>query len=108
MRITKQNDIHIIGIESNLSTENAGEFRRVLNELIETPGAKIILDFKDVTAIPSLCIGIIANTYRELQAKNGILKIVNLAKPLKEIFETVNLTKLIEVFDTTDDAIKSF
>ncbi len=72
------------------------------------PGAKVILDLGEVEFLDSSGMGVILSITRELSSSGGTLKITNVKKAVRTLFELVRFHRIIQIYDTTDAAVQSY
>ena len=79
---------------------------------IEDPAGKsnssVILDMEGIEAIDSSGLGTILFLAKKCRALGGDLKIVSIPPRVKMVFEIVNFDKIIQIFYSLDDAVKSY
>ncbi len=79
---------------------------------IEDPAGKsnssVILDMEGIEAIDSSGLGTILFLAKKCRALGGDLKIVSIPPRVKRVFEIVNFDKIFRIFDSLDDAVKSY
>ena len=76
--------------------------------MAERGSGRILLDMANVTYIDSSGIGELVSAFTTIANQGGQLKLLNLAKRVKDLLQ---ITKLYTVFDVHDDeagAIRSF
>jgi anti-anti-sigma factor len=74
---------------------------------IVTGGAiKVLLDMRNVDFIDSRGIGIIINSAKRLHQVEGDIVLINISEKISRIFDTLNLHRLIKVFDSEDEAMR--
>ncbi len=88
--------------------EGSGELRAKLKDLLKEGKTRLVLNLADVTYIDSAGLGTLVAGYTSAQGQGASLKLANLTT---RFHETLNITKLVTVFDvypTVADAVKSF
>ncbi len=79
---------------------------------IEDPAGKrnsrVILDMEGVEAIDSSGLGTILFLAKKCRALGSDLKIVSIRPEVKRVFEIVNYDKIFDIFNSLDDAVKSY
>lgn len=93
--------------EKYIDALNAPTVKGEIMALIK-PGAKVILDLSEVEFLDSSGMGVILSIVRQLTTSGGTLKLTNVKKAVRTLFELVRFHRMIEIFDTTDSAVKSF
>ena len=108
MIITKNPEATVIEVEATtLTASNAKEFKASLEKAIEDE-TNIILDLNRITFIDSSGLGVFLSCLKILGKKGGDLKICNITKPVRVLFEMVRLHQVIEVFNSQEEALAAF
>jgi len=79
-----------------------------LQTAISQENDKLIVDLSDCTFVDSTFMGVIVQAQRELIKNQGELKLVLPAEQMKEFFKFAGITKVIETFQSKEDALSSF
>jgi anti-sigma B factor antagonist len=88
--------------------EGSSALRDLLKDMVGKGQKKILLNLGEVTYIDSSGIGELVSAFTTIANQGGQLKLLNLAKRVKDLLQ---ITKLYTVFDVHDDeagAIRSF
>jgi anti-sigma B factor antagonist len=88
--------------------EGSAGVRDLVCKLIKEGNKKILLNLRDVDYIDSSGLGELVNGFTIMRSQGGELKLLNLTKRVRALFQ---ITKLLTVFDITDDeaiSLKSF
>ena len=67
----------------------------------------IIFDFKYVNFMDSSGIGVIIGRYKKIVKHGGRVSVVNMNDRVKKVFNLSGMSKIIDVYDTFEDAINS-
>ena len=70
--------------------------------------SRVILDMAGVEAIDSSGIGTILFLAKKCRALGGELKIASVPPEVKMVIQIVNFDKIFHIFNTLDDAVKSY
>lgn len=93
----------------SLDAREAREFKDRIIELINTSNNhSIVIDMHNLQFIDSSGLGTFLSILKTLHAQKGELKLSNLNKPIRTIFELVSMHKIFEIYNTTEEAIQSF
>lgn len=84
------------------------EFKGEIKEIIEGGHKDIILDFGSVPWINSTGLGILISGYHSVKAAEGTLKICCVKERVLSIFYISQLEKIFNVYETRDEALKSY
>ena len=88
--------------------EGSAGVRDLLRNLIKEGNKKILLNLRDVDYIDSSGLGELVSAFTSMRSQGGELKLLNLTKRVRALLQ---ITKLLTVFDITDDeaiSLKSF
>jgi anti-sigma B factor antagonist len=75
---------------------------------LESSRKNILLNFADVAFIDSFGVGEILASYISTHNLGGQLKLARISKKLFLIFQVTMLTKVLDIFDEEDTALRSF
>lgn len=107
---SQQNDVLIITPEGeSLDAYGAAEFKTKVVELIQTNSMnRVVFDLHQLQFIDSSGLGSLLSVLRVLHSHGGDLKLACMNKPVRTMFELVSMHKIFEIFNTKEEAIKSF
>ncbi|HCG62672.1 MAG TPA: anti-sigma factor antagonist [Sphaerochaeta sp.] len=105
--IQEQHALVLVPTTSTLTAANAKEFKASLEEHIEQTKA-LVLDLEKITFIDSSGLGVLLFALKRLNQKGGELKLCNVTKPVRVLFELVRLHQIMEVFNSREEALASF
>jgi len=114
--------------ESRLTIESDGEITRVgflekdiLEESIiqvigdeigtaidSSPSPRLLIDFSNVRHLSSAALGMLITINNKVRQKSGQLRLSNIDKQIYEVFVITKLNKLFQIFDDSEEALKSF
>ena len=80
--------------------EGTMTIRNTVLDIVQSGAKKIILNLGNVTYIDSSGVGELVSTYTSVLNNGGQLKLLNLTKKLLEL---LTITKLLTVFDVSDN-----
>ncbi len=69
---------------------------------------KLVVDLSKVTVINSTGLGALFLALYKVKDKGGDIKVVGLQPLVKEIFDRMKLNLIYSLFNSTDEAVKSF
>jgi len=105
----KNGNVIIIDIEGKiLLGEGDVEIKQTVDDLLKKGAGNILLNLAKVPYIDSAGLGEIIRCFTALRRKGGSLKLLS---PNERIIDLLNITNLLNVFDSFDDeaaALKSF
>ena len=107
LKFGKQGNILIATLSGELDHNSAEEVRVKIDDRIDRDNIeKVILDFSGVTFMDSSGIGAVLGRYKKLSNKGGVLCITEPNKNVNRIFELAGLYKVINKYNTVDEAVR--
>jgi anti-sigma B factor antagonist len=91
-----------------LDASIAEEFKRDIAPVLEEANSKVVFDMSQLQFVDSAGIGAILSCRRRLSAAGGDLKLCAVSKPVRGAFEITRMHRLFDIFDTQEEAIRSF
>ncbi|GAB4235199.1 MAG: hypothetical protein Tsb0021_14650 [Chlamydiales bacterium] len=94
---------------TTLDAKEAPEFKKsILNLIEENQVQNIILDLHKLNFIDSSGLGCFLSILRQLNSKGGEVKIAQMSKSIRTVFELVCMHKIFEVYNSVEEAKRSF
>ena len=95
-----------------LSTELDHHIARAVREEVDSILMKkqisyIIFDFQYVNFMDSSGIGVIIGRYKKIANHGGRVSVINMNSRVEKIFNLSGMSKIIDIYDTFEDAINS-
>ena len=80
-----------------------------LSELVTgRSGIKLLLSFKDVEHLSSAALGMLITLNKKIEEQAGELKLSDITPQIFEVFKITRLNKLFNIYDTKEEALRSF
>ena len=99
----------VIAVNLTRSTLNeAQEFRKIVEEEINSDHTNLVIDLSKCEIIDSTFFGAIIMALKIMKSKGYKLKVVEPANPGENIFTSINPLRLFDLYKTREEAIKSF
>ena len=89
-----------------LDAGNAKEFKRDIAAVLE-PCCKVVFDLRQLRFVDSSGLGAILSCLRQLNAKGGELKLCEMTKPVRALFELVRMHKIFDIYGTKAEALQA-
>jgi len=94
-------DVRILDCKGKIELGEATMvLRNTVRDILQRGAKRIILNLSDVNYIDSSGVGELVNTYTTVVNSGGQLKLLNLTKKIRELLA---ITKLLTVFDVSDN-----
>lgn len=105
----KVGSVLILTVKGNLvQKDETDKLQARILGILEKKINNIVIDLKNVSMITSLGIGGIIRALRTVRDQKGEMKLSGVNISVKKVLEITKLSEIIEIFDTADEAIKSF
>ncbi len=105
----KKDNIIIVYVNSPLDIGNSPLIQRDISTLIsQFPDYNFILNMESVELMNSAGLGVLIISTKRLESNNRCLKISNLNVAVKKVIQILDAHEIINVYDTEDEAVKSF
>ena len=102
-------DVTIIELDGPLVLEETEiPLRDHINRVVAEGRVKILLDMRNVTRLDSAGIGLLVSKYLTACGKGGSLKLLQPTVHSRYLLEITKLSSVFEVFESEDEAIRSF
>ena len=90
-----------------LDASNAMDFKADMGRILdESP--RVVFDMSNVKFIDSAGCGALITSLRRLKGSGGTLKLYDVQKQVRSVFELVRMHKVIDIFNTRQEALRSF
>ncbi|NGX43276.1 MAG: Phosphoserine phosphatase RsbU [Chlamydiae bacterium] len=112
MNIKHATDDNILIITPEVGSLDAGgilEFKERVLELINSNNASdVVFDLNNLQFIDSSGLGSLLSVLRVLNSRGGDLKLSQMNKSIRTLFELVKMHQIFEIYHSTEDAVSSF
>lgn len=107
--VEKQNNTKVITLLfSELSVDDADEFKSNLYTLISSSGNNFVVNMSKCDFLASIAIGIIVNFNVKVKEKGGKVVFCCLTQQAQTIFKITQIVKILTVRDTQEEALQVF
>jgi anti-sigma B factor antagonist len=108
IEVEKIGDVAVVVLPvQELGAENTSSFKRDIASVIEE-NCKVVFDLSALRFVDSSGLGAMLSCLRQLSAKGGVLKLFGMSKQVRTLFELVRMNKIINIFDTKEEAVQAF
>ena len=106
--IEKVDNVSIVRIKYDaLDANNTEQFKKEISPIIDK-NTNIIFDMSDVNFIDSSGCGSLLSCLRRVNKQGGHLKLFGVQQQVQMVFELIRLHRIIEIFGSKKEAVKSF
>ncbi len=108
INVEEKDGVKIISVPGEvLDASNVADFKTAMKEHL-TEKTNMLLDMSEQQFIDSSGCGALLSCLRELTSGGGNLKICGVQKSVRVIFELVRMHRIIDIFNTRDEALESY
>jgi anti-anti-sigma factor len=102
-------DVEIISLQGKITIGSGDtQLREVIMNALNSGKNKILLDMSGVTTIDSSGIGELVGSFTTVTNRGGKLRLLHLPAKLNELLHITQLITVFEVYDSEEEAIRSF
>ena len=102
----------ILDVQGRIVGDASLDLRRSINgwmaELSEKDKPGVVLNLEKVSMMDSSGLGVLVSSYTSVQKKNGRLVLAGMGKGLQNLIAITKLTRVFDIYENEDEAIKSF
>jgi len=102
------NDVKVVDIEGRLNTSTSPEADAFFKELIKDGATKILINLEEMDYTSSTGLRVVLSTGKQLSKVDGKMAICGLNPTVKEVFDMAGFSAMFDVFETEEEALKSF
>lgn len=105
---TEMDGVDVLSLADSIDLYSTPHIKKIIKNLLRNANCKIVLSMEKVTFIDSSGLGMLVNLFFESKQKGIRIKLANMSPEAKRIFVITKLIQNYEIYDTLEDAIKSF
>lgn len=98
----------VVYVDGYLNSLLGEEVERVVQELLNTGGQRVLLNFGGTRLINSIGISFIIGVVEKILERNGLLAFCSLSRMNRELFQMTGVARYVRAFDSEDDALAYF
>ena len=106
--VRTQGDVHVVDISGQLDSFSARDARAELEKLTDARHYNLLLNLEKVAYVSSAAIGAIVAVAKQVRKRNGDLRIFGPKAEVRKVLDLVGASKILEIFDTEQEAVRSF
>src|SRR3974377_1125774 len=107
-RSKKKHTVYQMNLEGEIDAAKMAEIDRVIGQLIKGEMYGLILNFESVEHIHFTILPALVEEKKRLQSFGGDIRLAGMSDYIKNIFRTTGVLEAFPVFDTAQQAAKSF
>ncbi len=108
MNVEKIGDVAVVTLPGeHLDVSNVKAFKRDVAPAIEA-NSRVVFDLRHLRFVDSSGLGALLACLRQMNRAGGDLKLCEVSKPVRALFELVRMHRIFEIFNTKEEAVHSF
>jgi anti-sigma B factor antagonist len=105
---TKQGNVTVLTVPwEKLDMSTTAEFKDAMNQAIADESS-VVLEMGKVQFVDSSGLGTLLSLLRDLSGRGGDLKLSQVQKRVRAMFELVRMHRILSVYETTEEAVAAF
>ncbi len=101
-------DVEVLDCSSRLDASTMVKMKQRMNQFVKKNHTKVLLDMCRTRHVELAGLGILIERLRILRALNGDIKLCNLNRQVLETLRLVGVSRLMESYDSREEALRSF
>lgn len=97
--------VTVIEFEGDVDVTVAPDLRDLLAGLVETAGARVLLDLNGVAFIDSSGVGILVTAHRKAAEAGAFFALGGPSATVSRVFELTRTNRLLEIFPTIEEGV---
>jgi anti-sigma B factor antagonist len=103
-----ENGVDVINISGQLDAFTTPDVKAEFKKLTDARHNKLVLNLQKVDYVNSTAIGAIVAVAQQVRRRKGDLKIFGMKADIRKVFDLVGASKILEIFETQQEAVGSF
>jgi len=100
--------VDVIDVGGQLDAFTTPDVKAELKKLTDARRFKLAINLAKVDYVNSTAIGAIVAAAQQVRKRNGDLKLFGMKDDIRKVFDLVGASKILEIFKTEQEALKSF
>jgi len=97
----------VLRVQGYLDAHTAPRFEETLGQVALEGCAEIVVDCSQLDYISSAGLGLLIDAHRSARARHGQVRVASMSVAIAQIFDILGFSKVIPVFPSLDEALKS-
>ena len=103
-----QDGVDVVDITGQLDAFTTPEVKAEFKKLTDERHYKLALNFGQVDYVNSTGIGAVLAVAQQVRKRKGDLKIFSMKADIRKVFDLVGASKILDIFETEQEALNSF
>ena len=103
-----EKDVLILSADGGLNADNADQFVKELETLVESGIRKLIVDCAKLSYISSYGVSILVRLRSKLATRGGNVKLASVQNSIVKLLEIADLDKIFGIYPSLEEALHAF
>jgi len=103
-----EREVAVIFVNGYLDSKAFDKFTDFIDEIARGGIVRIVINMKDLNYISSAGLATILGEIKELRELGGDLKICQMSPKIKNLFDMLGFSRLVQIFEKQEEAINKF
>ena len=108
IQLEKINDIMLVSLNGELNMDSTHRVREAFKKILKEKRVKVLINFDKVPFVDSSGIALLLEIVQSFGKANGRMCFCHVNKKIFSVFEITKVHKLFNIFDSHEDALRSF
>lgn len=99
--------VHIFNVSGRLDVTSAHILEKRIQPILETPGVKVVVNFKNVEYLSSAGMRVMLYAHKRLEASKGKIVFCSIESKIMEIIKLAGFDQILTIFDHYYEALKA-
>jgi anti-sigma B factor antagonist len=91
----------------NLDASNVKSFKEAMQPLLKDQ-SRVVLNLADVKFVDSSGLGALISALREVNGRDGSLKLCALTRSVRALFELMRMNRIFSIYESQEEAVASY
>lgn len=106
-KIETPDGLSVLRMQGKCVASSVGVLQKAIEGLPDSNSNRVILNFRNINMIDSYALGYLADCLKDIQKKNGQLRLCHLQSFVYKILSMSDMDKHFDICTTEDEAIES-
>ena len=106
--IRTEGGVSVIDVSGQLDAFTTPDVKAEFKKLTDARNYKLVLNLQKVDYVNSTGIGAIVAVAQQVRRRKGDLKLFGMKEDIRKVFDLVGASKILEIFETEQEAVNSF
>ena len=97
----------VLKLSGSFDAYSSGPARAWFEEVTARPPARIIVNLEAVHFLDSTALSVLVQGMKRARQGGGDVRLCNMQRPVRMVFELTRLDRVFEIFNSEDDAIQA-